>query len=438
MNLRERVERALERGDRAAAWAALDGAAPADAGTATEGDARDHALLVLAVGAHDPSHEGLAERAAGLARTFAHDAEVAVAACAALNAIAARRPPDAPPREGGAEALALEVADAALVGDPPVELRAYLLVNRAQALRALGPERDAEAVAAYGAAIVLAPDRGAWHFELGVLHKWRGRWDDAALAFAEAKRHLGETRGVRWNEALVATARGRGADALEAWQALGLAATRPEDAAPDRLPQVPDLPPLRVRVPAKASGYGPPQDAEERRYEVVWVAPLTPGHGVVQSPTFDEAPIDYGDVVLWDGAPVAEEGVGLAGEPPRRVPVFPLLEILRRGDERRYRFVAQLAEGDLAAMMDALPGGCRAFAHGAPSEGLAYGKLVVPAGPDLKDVRARLEAVLAARRTLRFAIPGLYEATADAKRAGLEHQAWRGIERRAGVRGADA
>ncbi|MEO0324669.1 MAG: hypothetical protein AAF447_17030, partial [Myxococcota bacterium] len=328
---------------------------------------------------------------------------------------------------------------------PPATLVPYLHINRANALRGLGPARDDEAQAAYAAALQSPDAPGGWFVDLGVLHKWRGRWDAAAEAFGHARSRLGATRRVLWNQALVATARGQGAEATAHWQALGFAAGRPEGAAEGRLPEVDGLPPLRLRVPAKASGFagqGAPRDAEDRSYEVVWVAPLTPGHGIVQSPTFEEAPVDYGDVVLWDGAPVAEERVAVPGEGSRALPVFPLLEILRPGEEKRFRFVAahegEDLDGWLTDLLSGLPEGCRAFAHAGEAAGLAYGKLVVPSAVALGDLRGRLEALLASRRTLRFAIPALYEEVADAKRAGLEHQGWRGIERRAGVRGGRA
>ena len=115
----------------------------------------------------------------------------------------------------------------------------------------------------------------------------------------------------------------------------------------------------------------------------------------MQSPTFEDAPVDYGDVVLWDGAPVAEERVAVMGDAPRALPVFPLLEILRRGEERRLRFVAAMGDADLDALVEGLPGGCRAFAHASAAEGLAYGKLIVPGAVALEDVKGRLEALLA-------------------------------------------
>ncbi|MDH3728713.1 MAG: hypothetical protein OER77_14375, partial [Myxococcales bacterium] len=196
-------------------------------------------------------------------------------------------------------------------------------------------------------------------------------------------------------------------------------------------------------------------------FEVVWVAPLSPCHGVVQSPTFRDAPIDYGDLVLWDGAPVAEHRIAPSGP----VPVFPLLEILRRGDERRWPFVALEKEpGALTGLEQVLPDGTRVFVqqervehhctaceagvpheHGSgagsvsapasapvsvPVPVFARGKIIVPAALDLSSFRDAWESAIDAR-AVAASLPSLYEELGETKRAGQEHQGWRGIERRA-------
>jgi len=89
------------------------------------------------------------------------------------------------------------------------------------------------------------------------------------------------------------------------------------------MPLVPGLPPMQVRVLAKGPGTGPNATVPDSSvsFELVWVAPLSPCHGVVQSATFREAPIDYGDVVLWDGAPVSVLAPLAGREGPRGLEV---------------------------------------------------------------------------------------------------------------------
>jgi hypothetical protein len=64
------------------------------------------------------------------------------------------------------------------------------------------------------------------------------------------------------------------------------------------------------------------------------------------------------------------------------------------------------------------------------SASLVRGKLIVPFGVDLTEFREAWEGAVK-DRAVSVALPALYEAVDDAKQAGQEHQAWRGIERKA-------
>lgn len=367
-------------------------------------------LVALQQDPRRPSLRAEVERALQL-----DDPRVRIAACAALNAEAALRPSDAPPGSESAERVVELTDDIDLDG----ELAGYLWINRANALRRLGPDRDAHATDAYRAALAIA-DKGAWHFDFGVHHKWRGRFDACYDAMLKARARLGETRPVLWNMAIAATAGGKGDLAAGAWRDLGLTVSLNESSG---LPMVADVPPLQVRAPSKPSGRGFQQRAEVG-FEIVTVQPISPCHGVVSTPTFEDTPIDYGDIVVWDGAPVAEA-------------CFPLLEILRRGDEHRLAFVAIVGDDTIEQLVRRVGLESRAFVHpgGEACEGeqLVYGKWIAPASiakPTL--TRAWTDAIAAIG--VRIAIPELYEGV-DTRRAGQEHQAWRGVERVAQKRG---
>jgi hypothetical protein len=60
---------------------------------------------------------------------------------------------------------------------------------------------------------------------------------------------------------------------------------------------------------------------------------------------------------------------------------------------------------------------------------LFHGKIVVPASIPPEQVASAIESLKAA--TIAVAVPDLYDALGNSKRAGQEHQAFRGIERRA-------
>ncbi|MFW5920895.1 MAG: hypothetical protein ACOCUS_03570 [Polyangiales bacterium] len=208
----------------------------------------------------------------------------------------------------------------------------------------------------------------------------------------------------------------------------------------------------------------------------------------MQTPTFREALVDYGDVVLWDGAPVA-----VARGPDGPVPRFALLARLRQGDERRMRFVGlQQRSGEVERLAEQLPEGTLVWVHServehvcphcasgleraargaatdmeraargaatdmeraargaatdvkamrthdhgpAEEHRIVYGKLVVPASVDLHALRHRYEEAVRRQGTVALALPGLYEALGDTRKAGQQHRAWHGIERSADKRG---
>jgi tetratricopeptide (TPR) repeat protein len=350
---------------------------------------------------------------------------------------------------------ALDALGETALEDPEVAGNLYAMLGNA--LRLCGPGRDAEAQEAFTSAIELDAERGEWWYDAGLLDKWRGRFDDGFAANEQARMRLGPERPVLWNLAICATALGKGEEAVRAWEELGVAARLDQSR---QMPYVAGLPPMLVRVLSRT----PQSDATSHfpqkavAFELVWVAPLSPCHGVVQSPTFRDAPIDYGDLVLWDGAPVAAHKIS----DEETVPVFPLLEILRRGAEKRWAFVALEREaGALEGLEQALPEGTRVFvqhervahhcaaceagephvhtqvseptshtASASQTHSLVRGKIIVSPTQDLRSFREAWEKAIEVR-ALSISLPALYEQLGDTKRAGQEHQVWRGIEGKA-------
>ncbi len=445
--LRARVNARLAANDPEGAFAVLE---PAAASLD-----RDPALALLwaTLLARTPARTTLLDEARRILDAFPTTPELVIAVNAALVHAAERRPMDEPPlREDGpahlaaaAAARCLEALPEAAAADPAIA--GYLWINRANALRLAGVAHDQAAQEAFGRALALDPANGHWWFDAGLLHKWRGRFEEALQANLRARARLGETRAVQWNIAICATASGQGDLAAGVWKALGM----PAELAPSGMPFVDGLPPVQVRVISRGAGIGPRSTFPDRAagFEVVWMSPLSPCHGVVASPTFRDAPIDYGDLVVWDGAPV---GVATLDD-GARVPRFPLLEVLKRGDERKLRFVALTDAPHRIDLLEAvLPEGVVLFAQreriesARPVAGtggflskhreereidrhLFHGKIVAPVAVPVETIQKAIESLKS--QPIAVAVPDLYDALPDTKRAGQEHQAFRGIERRA-------
>lgn len=393
-----------------------------------------------------PGHPDVVRDVGAILERWPDDPQLVLPACDALIKTAELRPIDEPPSRHGPEQLAARAAlrcqdlmRTRAEVDP--DTHAYLLLNIANARR-LARQMDA-ALESFHRVLQMHPERGWWWFNLGLLHKARGDWHEALQANERARERLGNEKPVLWNLAIAATALGDGARACEAWRSLGLNA----EVAESGMPYVEDLPPLQVRVASLGTGRGQTGTVPDRAvgFEVVSVAPLSPCHGVVQTPTYRQASVDYGDVVLWDGAPAR-----FVQEGDTRVPRFPLLAVLRRGDEHRFAFVARERDsGAVRRMDDILPMEARVFVHrerverahspavhvpaggSEPPGDLVYGKMIIPGHVDLRRFRQVFEQLMSAHPEVDLCVPGLLEAVGDTQAAGKAHQLWRGLERTA-------
>jgi hypothetical protein len=408
------------------AWAALEPF------FAQLGQDRQLAIVFAQILSLDPTYADVLPPAERVLAGFARDAEVVIALCSALVRVAERRPADEPPFEQGPAHLAAAACQScfeSLGSQERLEpgVGGYLQINLADALRLMGPDQDEAAQQAYKLALTIDDGNGGWWFQLGLLHKWRGRFREGLEANRKALARSGLERPILWNLAICATALGEGQVAVDAWQQLGI----PGQVSAGGMPYVPDMPPMQLRVATMGEDVGrnDPLPPKAVTFEVLWVQPLSPCHGVVQSPTARKASVDYGDLVLWDGAPVHLS----AGERP--VPVFALLWVLRPGDEKRLRFIGmqrspesienvrkELGDDVELVVFDTRKGG---------DGQLFYGKLIVPAERSLADVRTALERSIRAQPGITLAIPQLYELLGDTPAAGKAHQAWAGIERMA-------
>jgi len=293
----QRALRQAERGNLPAAWRLLDphrDAATTDAEYAW-------AWLVIANAAqvgHRHRH-----RIAAIMAAFPTDAEVAAFGAEILLDDLASRPHDEDPLADDDQAtLALQGLAPAL----DATREPGLLMLKGAALRRLGPERAAEAVAVLQEAIAAAPHQTGWQYELGLALKAAGQFRAAISAF-EAYDAAGDDdeveEGVLWNLGICATGAGLGPLALRCWEGLGRTDSR---FGPDGLPQVPALLDVRLRV-----------RIAPQLYTYVLAAPQSPCHGRLLGPA---GAVPAGARVLWDTTPVFTDG-----EEDDDLPCMPLL-----------------------------------------------------------------------------------------------------------------
>ena len=201
--------------------------------------------------------------------------------------------------------------------------------------------------------------RGRWEdlYGLGLFYKTRGRFKDGRDANQQAFDSGGaDDDAVQWNLGICATGAGDAETALKVWRSMGNKIAMGRFGLPEggyhgvkvRLAERP----LAERDLAS----GPDDPGLE---ETVWVERLSPCHGVVRSALVQELGVDFGDVVLFDGAPITYHEDG-----DDRVAVFPHLATLVRPGYRIWRFGGTQSQAEqISELSEHLPDDAVLYVH---------------------------------------------------------------------------
>ena len=181
--------------------------------------------------------------------------------------------------------------------------------------------------------------------------------------------------------------------------------------------------------------------------ETIWVERLSPCHVVIRSAVYyEEVGVDFGDVVLFDGAPITHHQYG-----DKTVPVFPHLATLRRSRYHIFRFAGtQRHERQIAALSEELPDDAVLYVHTeqvsffcmscwekpgqhhqahAPAENsVVTGKLCAPQSLSAGDLLKALDGLVEKAPGVRLLAPDLARAAGDAQRAEIEKRRMSMIE----------
>ncbi|HYO77912.1 MAG TPA: hypothetical protein VE010_15750 [Thermoanaerobaculia bacterium] len=387
----------------------------------------------------------MAAAAAEIISRYSDERGLVVAAASVLIQVAETRPFDEAPLANGPARIAADTLADVIAGlsadernDPAVA--AALYSDLAMALRMTGSQDDEAALEAMTQALRLDPENGLFWFRLGLLHKWRGRWREGVEANLRARNLGDESQGVLWNLAICATGAGDHAFAGEVMKELGMTGAVGEDGI-----FTGTFGGAQVRVSTLGEGIDPAAHVvgSEPDFEHLWIERLSYVHGRILNASIYELPVDYGDIVLFDGNPVSWRDDGTT-----RTPRFPVLQKLRAGAYRRYRFLARQPRGSfLQDLNESLPeetffyvhdeqvnmlcpdcanGGKIVHDHRGSESFLVSGKFVVPeAHLDLSLVET-LENLTGDSALI--AVPQLFRDLGDAVRTRRDEERWRIIE----------
>lgn len=259
--------------------------------------------------------------------------------------------------------------------------------------------------------IELEPKDSSGWYRFGLFLKTRGRFAEGVTANQRAAELAGEDNDATiWNLGICATGAGQGKLALDLWRTkLGAKLELGRNGLPTGTWHH-----VKVRLAERPLATRTAKDDSPGEEETVWVERLSPCHGRVISPTARELAADYGDLVLFDGAPVVTQQIE-----GKAVPVFPHLVTLEQGGWQIFRFAALgLGADGVAAINERLGDVAYLYSHtdsvfylcrecadagkvGDPcahrkqgSGGEIRGKLCVSPDAKLKEVDASLAAAI--------------------------------------------
>jgi len=343
----------------------------------------------------------------------------------------------APPDDPFPEVVASHILSL-LAGERDAKQERLLQSGLATTARLLGRSWDAVAETAYRRLIELRDGDSTAYYNLGLFLKTRGRFAEGAEANRQAAQRGGAgDDSVQWNLGICATGAGQAETALAIWKSMGNKIELGRFDLPDggyhqvkvRLAERP----LAERAVAEM-----PDDPGQE--ETIWVERLSPCHGIVRSVLYYELGVDYGDVVLFDGAPITHHTYGNTN-----VPVFPHLATLLRRGYQGYDFAGtQQAEGQLQKLSAEMPDDAVVYVH---TEQVAHlckscwedasqnhathttadhrvvtGKICAPPTMTPDEILDALDAAVQALPGVRVFAPSLCDAAAARARAEIERR----------------
>jgi hypothetical protein len=184
----------------------------------------------------------------------------------------------------------------------------------------------------YERALTLDPDRAATHYNIGLVHKYRGAWAESLHHNRRASDLRADDQAAHWNMGIAATALRDWDAAREAWRRVGLPITDGDG-------------PIQADF-----GITPVRLNPDDKGEVVWGTRIDPVRVVLGNIPFPDSGFRAGDIVLHDGAPVGERQSN-----GRTYAVFNVLELFESSANSTYEAEVRARDAaDLEALTSAL------------------------------------------------------------------------------------
>jgi Flp pilus assembly protein TadD len=230
-----------------------------------------------------------------------------------------------------------------------------ILCGLATSARMLARQHDAIAESSHRKLAGIKPRKSEYHYNLGLFCKTRGRFDEGVAANQTAASLAGEIdESCAWNLGICATGAGNAAVALDVWKRMGQTIELGRFGLPEGLYH-----PCKVRLAQRPLAERTAECDDPGEQETVWIERLSPCHGIIRSVLYADLGVDYGDVILMDGAPITHHTYG-----EERVAVFPHLATLLRRNYRIFDFAGTQDQAQqLAALSEDLDEDAVVYSH---------------------------------------------------------------------------
>ncbi|MBL8267830.1 hypothetical protein [Steroidobacter sp.] len=318
-----------------------------------------------------------------------------------------------------------------------------LLSGLATAARMMARQRDELAESACRRLLELEPDISYRHYNLGLLMKTRGRFHEGMAANQRAATLTSEpSEATEWNLGICATGARDGATALAVWMRMKQKIEMGRFGLPEGR-----YPTCKVRLAERPLAERTKDLDDPGLEETIWIERLSPCHGIIRSVLYQRLGIDYGDVVLIDGAPITYHKYG-----EREVPVFPHLATLVRSNYLLFDFAGtQDDEGRIHGASEDLDQDSVIYSHSETftvlcagcwrDQGIDHehtknerkhvvrGRIAAPPGIAPSELLRQLDAAMLKRSPCRIYAPDLCAAAGLADRAAIERRRFDMLQR---------
>jgi tetratricopeptide (TPR) repeat protein len=203
------------------------------------------------------------------------------------------------------------------------------LLGLATSARMVARQYDELAENSYRKLTELNPRNSAYHYNLGLFFKTRGKFEEGMKSNQTATSLADEAvDAYEWNLGICATGARNGAVALDVWKQMGQKLEMGRFGLPEGTYHH-----CKVKLAERPLAERGKDRDDPGLEETIWIERLSPCHGIIRSVLYKKLGVDYGDVILIDGAPITHHTYG-----DTKVPVFPHLATLARQNYQFYDF----------------------------------------------------------------------------------------------------